>query len=281
MGVMVVCGLLLAVGVAVTIRSADGTVGPPVSAIPASTGAVLRRCIWWVELLLATVLATGIMIVGAGGRLAMRLLGAAAGAQAQGRLTDAEEVVGEITLEGTVGFFIFVGILFALATTLLYFAIRGLLPGGRLGGLAFGAALMLIGGHRVDPLRPESVDFDLLGPWWLAVVVFTALALLQGAAIVAFAGAISRRLPMPALSLRSWPYLLLLVLIPLFPLGALAALATVVVLLTHRYLEQVRRWLASPRPRLVGRAVLALAVAASVPGFLLAVADLSGRGPSL
>ena len=47
---------------------------------------------------------SGVLIVGAGGRLAMRLLAATAGEGAQGRETEAEEIVGQITTGGTIEF---------------------------------------------------------------------------------------------------------------------------------------------------------------------------------
>ena len=52
----------------------------------------------------------GLLAAGAGGRLAMRLMAVTAGDGAQGRITEADEVVGEITVGGTVGFVVFGGL---------------------------------------------------------------------------------------------------------------------------------------------------------------------------
>ncbi len=51
----------------------------------------------------------GLLVPGLGGRLLMRITAATSPPEAQGRLTEAGEVVGEITLGGTVGFVLFVG----------------------------------------------------------------------------------------------------------------------------------------------------------------------------
>ena len=56
-------------------------------------------------------LVAGFLVPGLGGRLFMRLMAATSGSAAQGKLTEAEEVVGEITLGGSVGFVIFVGLI--------------------------------------------------------------------------------------------------------------------------------------------------------------------------
>ena len=40
---------------------------------------------------------------------------------------------------------------------------------------------------RIDPLRSDSIDFLLLGPRWLAVLGFSALAMFQGMLVVALA----------------------------------------------------------------------------------------------
>ena len=76
---------------------------------------------------------------------------------------------------------------------------------GRAGGLALGATLLVLGGSN-EPLRADNFDFNLVGPDWLSVLAFTALALFQGALTVAIAARLSRGVP----SIRPRPRVLLL-----------------------------------------------------------------------
>ncbi|HET7489538.1 MAG TPA: hypothetical protein VFJ85_16545 [Acidimicrobiales bacterium] len=110
---------------------------------------------------------------GPGGRLAMRLLAVTAGDAAQGRLTEADQVVGRITTGGTIGFVIFNGVFGGLAAGLVYLVVRRCLPAGRLGAVVYGLALLVVVGTTVDPLRGGNPDFDLVGPGWLAALVFS------------------------------------------------------------------------------------------------------------
>ncbi len=82
----------------------------------------------------------------------MRLLAVTAGADAQGRLTEADEIVGRITVSGTLGFVVFTALFAGLASGAAYMLLRRLLPAGRAGGLAYGALLLVVAGARLDPL---------------------------------------------------------------------------------------------------------------------------------
>ena len=81
----------------------------------------------------------------------------------------------------------------------LYALVRPALPPARVGGLILGAVLLVLAATRIDPLRSDNFDFGLVGPPWLAVLVFTALALLQGVLVVALA---ERWLPGPGTTPR-------------------------------------------------------------------------------
>jgi len=105
---------------------------------------------------------------------------ATAGDAAQGRETEAEEIVGRITTGGSIGFIIFTGLFFGLATGALYLVIMRWLPPGRLGGLAYGLLLLSVAAPRIDPLRGDKPDFGIVGPGWVAVLVFSALVLVHG-----------------------------------------------------------------------------------------------------
>jgi hypothetical protein len=205
----------------------------------------------------------------------MRLLAATAGPSAQGRLTEAEEIVGLITTDGTFGFIVFTGLFFGLPSGALYMLLRRWLPGGRLAGPAFGLLLLVVAAPYLDPLRPENPDFDIVGPGWLAVVVFSAMALLHGMVVAALAARYSERLPLIELKVRTLiRYLPLLVLLPAFPVLLPVALGAVVAMAVGG----LGVWTSS-RLDAVGRAVLLAAGLVALPWFIGAVIDIAGRGP--
>ena len=166
-------------------------------------------------------LGAGAIAAGAGGRLVMRLL-AVTSPGAKGAITEAEATIGEITAGGTLGFVIFVGLPAGALMALLYGLAGPLVRGGRAGGLALGAILLVLTGTN-EPLRADNFDFNLVGPDWLAVLSFTALALFQGALTVAIAARLSRGVP----SARPGPRAMLLgrVALALVVLAALPFLA--------------------------------------------------------
>ena len=280
---MVVCGLLVLAGLAAIVRWGDLEPQPPWSTSDAnetpSSGMIARRYVWYVTVAVVSGLASGILLAGAGGRLAMRLLAATAGDAAQGRVTEADQVVGTITLGGTIGFIVFTGLFFGLATGGLYLVLRRWLPRGRLGGVAFGGVLLVIAASRIEPLRRDNPDFDIVGPGWLSVVVFAALVVAHGMSVAAMAGRYSRVLPLLS---RRTPSVLhhapLLLLVPMAPVLVPVTLVGVVSILAAR-LRPVVATVRSRRSMVVGRAVLVVVVLVAIPGFVSTVADILGRGP--
>jgi len=149
-------------------------------------------------------LGAGAIAAGAGGRLVMRLL-AVTSPDVEGAITEAEATIGEITAGGTLGFVIFVGLPAGALMALLYGLAGPLVRGGRAGGLALGAMLLVLLGTN-EPLRSDNFDFNLVGPDWRSLLSFSALALFQGALTVAIAARLSRGVP----SVRPGARLLLL-----------------------------------------------------------------------
>ena len=109
-------------------------------------------------------------------------------------LTEAGARIGEITADGTLGFVLFVGLPAGASIGVLYALAGPLVRHGRVGGLALGAILLVLLGSN-EPLRAGNFDFILVGPDWLSVLAFTALALFQGALTVAVAARLSRGVP--------------------------------------------------------------------------------------
>ena len=278
-----VCVVVVLAGLVAVVRWGGLTVEPPRPPDPGDpldpgepppVGQVVRRYLWGLNLAVIAGIGAGVVAAGAGGRLVMRLLAVTAGDGAQGRITEADQVVGRISAGGTLGFVIFTALFFGTASGGAYLLLRRWLPAGRAGGLAFGGLLLLLGGTRLEPLREGNVDFDLVGPGWVSVVAFSALVLFHGMLVAALAGRASRAVPLLAREPRAIAaHAPLLLLAPLAPVVVLLALLGVIVVLATRFRPLVAAW---NTRRLVpaGQVVLALAVLAALPGFVSAVSGI-------
>jgi hypothetical protein len=142
---------------------------------------VARRVVRFVRLVavgLVAGAAAGFLAGGVGSRLAMRAVSLLAGPEHRGELTEAQAVVGEITVGGT-GFLLVAGTFLGLAGGLLYLAVRPWLPGRAVTrGLAFGVWLLLVLGWVV--IDGDNVDFRLFVPSAVSVGLFASLYLLFG-----------------------------------------------------------------------------------------------------
>src|SRR5262245_21326831 len=92
--------------------------------LPSTPGASALDALRTLSAMLGAGAVAGFLVAGLGGRLFMRLMAATSGDAVQGRLTEAEEVVGDITFNGTLGFIIFIGIFFPAAAGLAYLGLR-------------------------------------------------------------------------------------------------------------------------------------------------------------
>lgn len=206
MALMAVLGLLLTVGLGVTLWwghspyltwhpsfRVEGDVDTE-GRLP-SISESARRYLRGVAVALVGGVWAGALVTGPAMRLIMRLLAATAGPGAQGRRTEAEEVVGDIDLDGTLGLYIFGGILPGLMSGFLYVLVRRWLPAGRIGGIVFGLLHLIIAATRLDPLRPDNIDFGLVGPGWLAVLTFGLATIAHGMAVASIANRFSRAFP--------------------------------------------------------------------------------------
>jgi hypothetical protein len=134
--------------------------------------------------------ASGIVVGGIGGRLAMGLL-AARNPQEHGRLTDDGFVMGQFTLSGTVNL-IATTYFLGLFASLVYLALRGLL----IGPLWFQVTSMGVGaGVVVGALlvSPDGVDFTVLDPPLLPVALFVTIPTLCVATLAWLAHVFLRR----------------------------------------------------------------------------------------
>ena len=286
MWVIVVCMVLVLAGLVAVVRWGGLAVEPPPAPRPEATGPtgpppvglVVRRYLWYVALAMAAGATAGILAAGAGGRLVMRLLAVTAGTHAQGRITEAEEIVGRITVDGTIGFVLFTGLFVGLPSAAGYLLLRRWLPAGRAAGLVYGALLLVVAGTRLEPLRRGNPDFDLVGPGWVSVLAFTALVVFHGALVAALAGRFSRAVPLLAAQPRAIAVYAPLLLLA-FPGPAVALVLIIVgiaVVLVSRIPAMVAAWRSRPVVA-VGRVALAVAALVAVPGFASALVDILGR----
>jgi hypothetical protein len=195
-----------------------------------------------------------------GGRLLMRVIAVTSDERAQGRLTEANEVVGEVTVDGTILFVVFIG-LFAGSVGAAAFALaRPVLP--RRGAVAGMMVAGLIGGLPARPsdlLNPESVDFQILGPTWFAALMLVNLVGLFGATAGVLIDTFTARWPTPSLSVRGLAGLLPLVVL-VIPSPLLLAAAIII---------WARGWERPGRGAgRVGRSVAVLLVVAATAGWV-------------
>jgi hypothetical protein len=286
MWVIVVCLVLVLAGLVAVVRWGALAVEPPPApgpdladpTDPPPVSLVVRRYLWYLAVAVTSGAAAGILAAGSGGRLVMRLLAVTAGAEAQGRITEAEEIVGRITVDGTIGFVVFTGLFVGLPSAAGYLLLRRWLPPGRAAGLAYGILLLVVAGTRLEPLRRGNPDFDLVGPGWLAVVAFTALVVFHGMLIVALAGRLSRAVPLLAAQPRAVAVHapLLLFVLP-GPSVALVLIGVgVAIVLVSRIPSIVRAW-RSRSVVAVGRVTLAVASLVDLPGSTSTIVDILGR----
>jgi len=129
----------------------------------ASGGQVLLQFLRIIAIAVGAGAVSGVLVLGCGGRLVMRILATTSGDQAQGLFTEAEERVGEITFSGTFGFVVFIGIFGGIFGALVYLLVRRWLAGPAwVAGLVIGT--LGLGFARLDPLDPDNVDFAILQP---------------------------------------------------------------------------------------------------------------------
>lgn len=225
----------------------------------------------------------GALVTGPAVRLAMRLLAVTGGDEAQGKLTEADQIIGSITVDGTIGLYVFGGILPGLLSGAVYVLVHRWLPTGRLAGLSFGALHLIVAATRIDPLRPDNPDFDLAGPGWLAALIFGLASIAHGLAVAGFVNRYSAVFPprsrdrgarvrtvaplaVPALLVVANAFLLIPIVI---------GLAVAVALLSTDGFARLAR---ARSTEIAGRAVLIVIALISAPSAIAALVNISTRG---
>jgi hypothetical protein len=171
-------------------------------------------------------LIVGVVVLGGGGRVVMRLI-AMLDPSSLGLLTENGNRIGDVTIAGTLALVLFGGIAVGLASSVVWVAIQDWIPGrgSRRVLIAMPIAVALTAFQLV---RPENVDFRIVGPTPLVLAILLVHVAIAGAAFAAVAEWLDRRLPPAAgrLTPATVAY------------GVLVALGLPVVFLTARiYLE--------------------------------------------
>lgn len=249
-------------------RAIPGFAGAEPESVPDAVRSALRS----LDAIVIAGLTAGILVLGLGGRLVMRILGATSGDDAQGKLTDAEERVGEVTFDGTLGFIVFVGVFGGLVCAFGYLLVRSWLPSTAWqAGLVVGlVALGTIG--VADPLSPDNSDFTILDPLWLAVGLLAGTALLFGVTFTAIVARVEPALPPVAWRplRRSAAYLPLAITLP----PPLVVPSAVYVIGRAVSRGRLRRLTGSQGSRIAGRVALAAGCLTCGIVTVVAVADI-------
>jgi hypothetical protein len=161
----------------------------------------------------------GLLVGGFGGRLLMRLIAVTSDDSAQGRLTEAEEIVGRVNVDGTVFFVLFVGLFAGIFGGLGVLVFRRFLPyRSWVAGLVVSGAIGGFLARPTDLLNPNSIDFEILGPRWFAAALAVALIGSLGIVGAELIDSLTSRWPAPGRSLGGVLGVLpLLLLVPLGP----------------------------------------------------------------
>ena len=285
MGIIAACGGLFAVGLAAIVAWGGLRLprAAPVYHTDERAAPSEIRFLWWMTAASIAGATSGVLIAGAGGRLVMRLIAHQA-PEARGRTTEAQATIGEISMDGTIALFLFGGLPAGVVAAVGYVAVRRWMPRGRLGGLAYGFLLLLVLAPRIEPLRANNIDFDLVGPGWLSMTVLSALVVLEGMFVAAVVAKVAQKLPLPE-SQKSWPYLVSLpalvlavlilpVAVIVAPLDGAVALAVVLAMPAAHYAYRKIRGsrsahVGSGRDEVIyGLVVIGLILAASLPRFV-------------
>ncbi len=126
-------------------------------------------------------LAAGFLVGGVGGRVFMRIAGAASGTRGAGRITEAGFTVGEVTPIGTFFLVLFIGVVSGIVGAGMYLALRPWLGwAGRFRGALFGAVLFALTSATSDIMNPDNRDFTVLGNGVLLVTLIVGLFVVFG-----------------------------------------------------------------------------------------------------
>jgi hypothetical protein len=214
----------------------------------------------------------GILAGGIGGRIAMRITAIMATSSEQGVLTEAEEHVGDITVEGTIALIVFGGLATGVVGGFVWAACRRWFEGlGRWRGPAFGVFLLATLGWAV--IEGDNFDFSTFGAVSVNLAMFAAIYLAFGLLVVPLHDQVSRHLPRPS----ARPSFLLA--LPLYAIGLFFSLGLLLAIGGHAGDEEgveTLFYLIVPAYLILGLAIAGWLIARGAGGFAR-LDDLRGR----
>ena len=138
----------------------------------------------------------GILVLGPGGRIVMRLA-ALVDPTSAGRHTENGNRIGDITLEGTAVLIIFGGLVVGAAASVVWVAIQEWIP-GRQWVRALLAMPIAVALTSFQLVRPENHDFQIMAPIGPILVLLLAIVATAGFAFAVVDDWLDRRLPKPS-----------------------------------------------------------------------------------
>ena len=144
----------------------------------------------------------GAVALGVGCRLAMRIVALLASDADQGTLTDAEAVVGEVSVGGTIFLALLGGAAGAIGGVLYLAVHRRLAWAGRWRGVAFGGLLLAIFGSAL--VEGRNPDFDRFGIPIVNVAMFASLFVFFGMLIAPVYDNLQRAVAAPSTTIAGY-----------------------------------------------------------------------------
>ena len=193
--------MVMAVVLAVRLRHTRRTPSPLTGTEP--FGERLAVTVGRVGGMLLGAFLAGVLTIGAGSRLMMRILAMTSSDDVQGLRTEADEIIGRVSAGGTTFLIVVAGIGSAAAGLVLFLALRRWLPDrsliAGLVGVAIGAGLVV---RPSGLIASDNSDFALVEPVALAVVLCLAIIVLFGATFGVLVDRLAPRWPRPGWSVR-------------------------------------------------------------------------------
>jgi hypothetical protein len=160
----------------------------------------------------------------------MRVLAATSADEVQGLRTEAEEVIGDVTADGSLFLILVLGIGAGAAGLALFATLRRWLPDRSLAaglvGVAIGAGLLV---RPSGLIASDNPDFRILDPVALAVALCVALLVLFGATFGGLVDHLGPRWPRPGWSVKGIASVLpFAVLVPAPPVAIAAVIGVLV-----------------------------------------------------
>lgn len=242
------------------VATTTATGGAPRLMLPERHDRVLAATAWIIRALSVAQLSgfiVGFLVIGGGGRLAMRIAAMLSADELQGSMTENAERVGEITLSGTVGL-MFTGAAFGMALGLGFLLIAHLIPASGWRRVLVSGALFFTVCGFVTLERGENADYERFGIAGVNVCIFTLLPLLFGLLIAPLYDWLNRSIPrdLPRFSRSAGSSLVSFLMI-------VAMLAVVPVISLLLFLPPLQLFLVAPLLALGGERLIARLVTGS------------------